>query len=256
MNQDVNFDDLTDHFQKKIYGSRKGKIRLAVLNRDLQQHIPRWGQGGLSVLDIGAGFGQVGIQAASLGHVVCINDISKNMLAVAKRKARELAEESNITWSHAPFQNLENKLYDVVLCHAVLEWLFEPETLIKKLHQLTKQGSIVSLMFYNKDALVFHNLVRGNFKKIHDNNFAGMKGGLTPPNPAKVDWVKSKLGQFDFEILHRSGIRVFSDYVGVKRGGNIWDEDVLAMELMYSTQSPYCDLGRYIHLICRRKGEL
>jgi len=251
-NQDINFDDLTAHFQKRIYGSQKGKIRLAVLERDLKLHLPNIEQGGLSVLDLGAGLGQMGLQFAQMGHQVCINDISKNMLEVAKTAAETLTIKHPITWSHEPFQNLEDTTYDVVLCHAVLEWLDQPEELIAKLQKLTQKDSILSIMFYNIDALVFHNLVRGNFKKINNNDFSGMKGGLTPPNPAKPEWVEKKLSQFGFDVVHKSGVRVFSDYVGIKRGGNVREEDVLDMELRYSTQEPYLNMGRYIHFVCKR----
>jgi S-adenosylmethionine-dependent methyltransferase len=46
---------------------------------------------------------------------------------------------------------------------------------------------------------------------------------------------------------------VFSDYVGIKRGGNENDADVIQMELKYSQQEPYIQLGRYIHFICKKK---
>jgi len=253
MSQDVNFDDLTAHFQKKIYGSRKGEIRLAVLNRDLEESIPTWREGGLSVLDMGAGLGYMGIKAAAYGHDVCINDISEKMLGVAKESARAQGVEHKIVWQHGAFQSLKDKTYDLVLCHAVLEWLDKPESLLNKLQALTQEGSYVSLMFYNLDALVFHNLIRGNFNKITNNDFSGMKGGLTPPNPVKPDWVRAKLEASGFRVVWQSGIRVFSDYVGIKRGGNTSDEDVLAMELQYSQVEPYMHMGRYIHFVCQKK---
>ncbi len=257
MAQDTNFDDLAAHFQHKIYGSRKGKIRLAVLNRDLEQTVPGWTKGGLSVLDLGAGLGQMGIKAASFGHDVCINDISENMLVVAKENAKEQGVEAQVTWHHGAFQSLEDKAYDIVLCYAVLEWLEEPEVLLQALAKFTHQDSVVSLMFYNIDALVLHNLIRGNFNKIKNNEFKGMKGGLTPQNPIQPAWVEAKLNDLGFEVSYKSGIRVFSDYVGIKRGGNASDDEVLAMELQYSNQQPYQQMGRYIHFICRKmKNEM
>jgi S-adenosylmethionine-dependent methyltransferase len=252
MNQDINFDALVEHFQKKIYGSRKGAIRLAVLQRDLAQCIPQWHQGDLKVLDLGAGLGQMGVQMAVQGHQVCMNDISERMLAVAKAQAEQAGVANQIEWQHGAFQDLDNHAYDVVLCHAVMEWLNHPETLLKKLAELTQQHGFVSLMFYNLDALVFHNLIRGNFNKIKNNDFSGMKGGLTPPNPVKPAWVRSKLAEYGFSIVQQSGIRVFSDYVGIKRGGNTSDEDVLAMELQYSQIKPYVDMGRYMHFVCQK----
>ncbi|WP_038248022.1 methyltransferase domain-containing protein [Ghiorsea bivora] len=252
MSADTNFDDLTEHFQKKIYGSQKGKIRLAVLNRDLEQVVPRWGKSGLSVLDLGAGLGQMGVQLAAQGHQVCMNDISERMLAVARAQAEQMNVADQIEWQHGAFQDLDNRAYDVVLCHAVLEWLSHPEILMKKLAELTQQHSFVSLMFYNLDALVFHNLIRGNFNKIKNKEFSGMKGGLTPPNPVKPAWVRSKLAEHGFTVVQQSGIRVFSDYVGIKRGGNTSDADVLAMELAYSQVEPYIHMGRYIHFVCQK----
>ena len=252
MSQDVNFDDLTTHFQTKIYGSRKGKVRLAVLNRDLEENIPTWELGGLSVLDMGAGLGHMGIKAAAYGHDVCINDISEKMLGVAKESARAQGVEHKIVWQHGAFQSLKDKTYDLVLCHAVLEWLDKPASLLEKLQSLTQENSYVSLMFYNLDALIFHNLIRGNFNKITNNDFSGMKGGLTPPNPIKPAWVKSKLVEYGFEVVQQSGIRVFSDYVGIRRGGNASDKDVLAMELLHSNQEPHMHMGRYIHFICQK----
>ncbi|MDQ7002822.1 MAG: methyltransferase domain-containing protein [Ghiorsea sp.] len=249
MTQDTNFDDLTEYFKKRIYGSHKGAIRLAVLDRDLKAQIPNYAQGGLSVLDIGAGFAQMGLKLAALGHDVCINDISQNMLAIAKQHAQEQGLTEHITWHHGAFQTLPSKSYDVVLCHAVLEWLDNPDELLSALSRFTHQNSIVSLMFYNKDALILHNLIRGNFKKIKNNDFKGMKGGLTPPNPLKPDEVEAKLHDLGFDVVYKSGIRVFSDYVGIKRGGNEDPDAVLAMELQYSNQLPYQHMGRYVHFV-------
>lgn len=252
MNKDTNFDDLAGHFQKKIYGSLKGKIRLAVLKRDLISCLPQLDQGGMNVLDIGAGIAQMGLYLASLGHKVCINDISENMLQLAKEEA-SLHDDIDVEWHHGPFQSLPTAKYDLVLCHAVLEWLDEPQSLIHMLRSQLHDTGYASLMFYNYDALVMHNLVRGNFNKINSENLSGMKGGLTPPNPLKLSWVEEQLQQEGFELIYKSGVRVFSDYVGVKRGGNENEESVLEMELKYSNQEPYLRMGRYIHLLCRRK---
>jgi len=252
MSKDINFDDLAGHFEKRIYGSRKGKIRLAVLERDLRLHLPTLESEHFNILDIGAGMAQMGIHLAQMGHHVCINDISENMLALARIHAEEKNVSNQIIWNQGPLQSLNKSDYDLILCHAVLEWLNEPSQLFAKLNELAQGNTIISLMFYNFDALVFHNLIRGNFKKVNNNDFSGMKGGLTPPNPLKPSWVEDQLKLHGFGVFYKSGVRVFSDYVGVKRGGNVYDEDVLKMELEYSNQMPYLNMGRYIHYLCRK----
>ncbi|MDQ6989342.1 MAG: methyltransferase domain-containing protein [Mariprofundaceae bacterium] len=251
---DTNFDDLATHFKQRIYGSRKGAIRLAVLWRDLLQNLPLEQEKPLRILDIGAGLAQLDLKLADLGHQVCINDLSAKMLALAKEQAEGKSFAKQLTWQHGAFQDLEPcHDYDVVMAHAVLEWLAEPETLIAKLGDFLQQNGVVSLMFYNFDALLFHNLLRGNFNKIQNNDFAGMQGGLTPPKPLKLAWVEQTLQQHGFEVFYQSGIRVFSDYVGVRRGGNDDDAAVLDMELQYSNQQPYVQMGRYVHYMCKRK---
>ena len=252
MKTDVNFDTLVEHFSKRIYGSRKGAIRLAVLQRDFNEQIPQLKHAHLNILDIGGGMAQMGLHLASLGHHITINDISSGMLDMAKKEAEKQHLSEHITWHHGPYQTLETKPYDIVVCHAVLEWLAEPALLLSRLADLCADDGIVSLMFYNADALILHNLIRGNFNKINNQDFSGMQGGLTPLHPIAPSWVEASLAEHGLEVFYKSGIRVFSDYVGIKRGGNESDTDVLNMELTFSQQQPYINIGRYVHFMCRK----
>jgi S-adenosylmethionine-dependent methyltransferase len=141
MNQDRNFDDISAHFEKKIYGGLKGEIRLAVLRHDIFDWVKSWQQihnRPLRVLDVGAGLAQISIELAKDGHDVTINDISANMLEIAKQNAGEAAQ--TITWHTCPYQQLDDKLtgkYDLILCHAVLEWLVEPKLIMDLTSQPT-----------------------------------------------------------------------------------------------------------------------
>ena len=132
--RDRNFDEISEHFEKKIYGGLKGEIRLAVLRHDIFGWVKSWQQTHnrpLRVLDVGAGLAQISIELAKDGHDVTINDISANMLEIAKQNAGEAAQ--NITWHTCPYQQLDDKLtgkYDLILCHAVLEWLAEPKLIM------------------------------------------------------------------------------------------------------------------------------
>ena len=48
------------------------------------------------------------------------------------------------------FAEQEHRPYDLVLCHAVLEWLAEPRTILTALHRLTATDG-GSRWLYNKD---------------------------------------------------------------------------------------------------------
>jgi len=257
MNQDRNFDDISAHFEKKIYGGLKGQIRLAVLRHDIFGWVKSWQQTHnrpLRVLDVGAGLAQISIELAKDGHDVTINDISANMLGIAKQNAGEAAQ--NITWHTCPYQQLDDKLtgkYDLILCHAVLEWLAEPKLIMdffdRWLVDDRAEKGVLSLCFYNPASFVYRNLVMGNFNLLHNKDFKADNGSLTPNHPVAKDEVLAWIGDHHYQILHTSGLRVFHDYSPLKRGGHTNPQAVIEMEVAYSGQDPYKWLGRYLHFL-------
>lgn len=255
MTVDRNFNDLAERFQRKVYGGLKGDIRLAVLWRDIEQKIPEiYGDKPLRILDIGAGLGQLAIRLAKLGHQVSMNDISTEMMAVAKASAKQEAVIDQINWYQCSFQALEKQLdkqFDIVLCHAVIEWLADPAPLISQLKKFLTDTGIISFTYYNRHSLEYRNLIRGNFNLLKQGQFVPDPGSLTPGNPLYPEQVKSWLDSVGLQIKSTSGVRVFHDYVAIKRGGNAVPEDVIEMELLYSQREPYIWLGRYIHLLLR-----
>ena len=255
--RDCNFDEISEHFEKKIYGGLKGQIRLAVLRRDIFDWVKSWQQTHnrpLRVLDVGAGLAQISIELAKDGHDVTINDISANMLEIAKQNAGEAAQ--NITWHTCPYQQLDDKLtgkYDLILCHAVLEWLAEPKLIMdffdRWLADSGAEKGVLSLCFYNPASFVYRNLVMGNFNLLHNKDFKADNGSLTPNHPVAKDEVIAWIGDHHYQILHTSGLRVFHDYSPLKRGGHTNPQAVIDMEVAYSGQDPYKWLGRYLHFL-------
>ena len=276
--EDRNFDPIADHFADKVYGGLKGDIRLAVLQRDIKQAIAFLSSHSLEVqmrplriLDIGAGLGQLSIELAKQGHDVTINDISVNMLAKAQQSLQQsqqankkpasendLQTSDNITWLVCPYQQLDDKLhgqYDLILCHALLEWLANPEAIIDFFTKWLAKDGIVSLCFYNPASFVYRNLIMGNFNLLNNPNFkADNKKSLTPNHPVAYNEVAAWLKQAGFEIESVSGLRVFHDYSPLKRGGHTNPAAVINMEVKYSAQEPFKWLGRYLHVLARYHG--
>lgn len=259
---DRNFDDISAHFAKKIYGGLKGQIRLAVLRRDLQAWLAAWQSQNPSrpcrVLDIGAGIGQLAIELAVAGHEVTVNDVSANMLALAQDAARLQGVEKAIDWHTCAYQDLTARLqatgsaFDLILCHALLEWLDEPQAVLSFVDEWLVAGGAVSLCFYNPASFVYRNLIMGNFNLLNQADFQADSGSLTPNHPVDSETVQKWLDDCGYVIMQHSGLRVFSDYVALKRGGNADPEAVIAMELKYSCLTPYKWLGRYNHLLAQK----
>lgn len=244
----------------------------------------------LRILDVGAGLAQLSIELAQQGHEVTINDISNNMLSKAKALALaktddttadaeshsketeasetedELKEDqaqdsavetpdwlSRTEWLVCPYQALEEQLtgqYDLILCHALLEWLAQPQDIMEFFARwLTKYG-VLSLCFYNPVSFDYRNLIMGNFNLLNNSDYqSDNKKTLTPNNPVPKEEVTAWLAARDYQILGVSGLRVFHDYSPLKRGGHNHPDAVIEMELRYSSLDPYKWMGRYLHYL-------
>jgi len=258
MTQDTNFDQLGPRFQRNIYNSAKGKIRLAVLQRDFkEQPGDHLALDQAKVLDAGAGQGQFSLFLAQQGAHITLCDISRNMLDTARENFKNAGiAETRFAIEHCSLQNipgLRAGRYDLVLCHAVAEWLEQPEDIFHSLLPALKNGGYFSLIFYNFHGLEFKNLLRTNFKHFDRNNFSSFRGSLTPKNPLMPDDVLAMSQKHELKLLVKSGIRVFHDYVLSKEDREREPEALLEKELQYSQIEPFWKLARYIHFLFQKK---
>ncbi len=245
---DRHFDALATRFAEKIYGGAKGAIRLAVLQADLAEVLP---ERPLRILDIGAGLGHMALWLAERGHQLTLAEPAAPMLDGARE--RFAAANRQATFIQAPWQDLLGELtepYDLVLCHAVLEWLAEPEAILPVLHQLTRTDGLLSLAFYNRDALVYRNLLKGHFRKMRRNTLAGEKHSLTPQKPLDPRELRAQLEGL-WQVEAESGVRVFHDYMPTEFQARAELLDLLEMELAHRRHPAFAGLGRYLHWICR-----
>lgn len=264
---DRSFDAIANHFEKKVYGGLKGEIRLAVLRRDIFEYSAQMSEAlgrPLRILDVGAGLAQIAIELATQGHSVVINDISENMLEKAKANVEKIDQELDITWYVCPYQVLEEKLaqaetekFDLIMSHALLEWLAEPAAVMDFFDQHLTDDGALSLCFYNPASFDYRNLIMGNFNLLDsllDNNDykADNIKSLTPNHPVAKEEVESWLKAHNYQTVRSSGLRVFHDYAPLKRGGHNDPDAVIRMELRYSQLEPYKWLGRYLHILAKR----
>lgn len=253
ISSDRNFDDITVRFARNIYGSAKGEIRLAVVWKHLLQTVPQL-EGGkpLRILDAGCGLGHMGLKLHGLGHHLVLSDLSANMINETKKVFDEQAPGADVQFVHAPVQKLvsdEIGQFDLVVFHAVLEWLAEPCETLNHLLTLIKPGGHLSLMFYNRDALVYRNLIRGNWRKAESESMQGEEGGLTPYHPLSLDEVESWLADNGGKVIGRAGVRVVHDYMDrhLREGRDM--AEMIRIERKYAEHPAYIRLGRYIHLM-------
>lgn len=244
------FNALSSHFQDKIYASFKGKLRLAILQRDLENF--NLIQPNCKTLDIGAGQGQFASFLASQNHNMTLLESSENMLNLAKERFDQ--NQYNGIFIQDELQNIPSILhekYDLITAHAVIEWLENPIDIISILQHVTHANSTISLLFYNLNGLIYHNLIRGNYRYVQKNSFRGEHGGLTPISPINPEELERAFNQNGFEIIHKSGIRTYYDYMTKENKQKISEDEHITMEMSCSIKPEYISNARYLHWLIK-----
>lgn len=264
---DRNFDTLIDQFEKRVYDTVKGEWRLKLLKEDLHTlrnptpNLPGLTETAtaqpantLSVWDAGCGFAQISQWFAEAGHHVTACDLSQKMLQRAQQNFDENQLEA--TFFHGSAQSLASTLpqFDLVLFHAVIEWLAEPEAGLTAIAEKVKPGGHLSLLFYNRNAFVYTNVLKGRWRWQHilSNAFIGKGKKLTPPNPQYPEDIKQQLESLGFSIQQQTGIRVFHDYLTPEVLKHSDTQELLDLEYQYCRRPTYRDMGRYIHILARK----
>jgi S-adenosylmethionine-dependent methyltransferase len=252
---DTFFNGIANKFDNNIYGTSKGRLRHQMLLHYLSAliHSPQR----LDVLDAGGGTGMMSLEFAQAGHQVTLCDGSEEVLDIAKQRlagatlpsaTNTCVEQTDILSLNYPQQ------FDVVLCHAVLEWLQEPLVIVDKLFTQLRQGGRLSLSFFNRDAALFNNAIWGNFDYIEAGLKARNQVRLNPHNaqgPIEIlQYIKHKYPTYIIE--HKAGIRCFHDYLQ-DRSKQVTEYDkIFALEMKYGATEPYMWLGKYFHLIIKK----
>ena len=250
--RDRAFSNDVERFQKNIYQTAKGQIRQAVLAADLAGLINA--PTPLRVLDIGGGIGQVNQYFAQAGHAVMHTDIAPEMVVAAQVAHQQAGLSERYHYLTASLQQLPELLtdeppFDVVLCHAVLEWLAEPSQAIAAIAPLIKPGGWLSLMFYNKHAKAMANLVYGNFDYVKAGLKVKKKVRFSPQHPLSIQQVKGWVSGHNLTLCQHSGVRCIHDYL--REVSDQSRDDLIDMELRVRNQEPFRQLGRYQHFLLR-----
>lgn len=255
-NSGRNFDNIVEKFAQNIYGTTKGKIRWEILWQDLNNVLNLFlPQQELLILDVGGGEGKMSCELAKRGYKIIYCDLSEKMVEKAQQLAEAEKVSERILFLSGSIQQQVKQLnqpVDLILCHAVLEWVSEQQDFIGLLTNLLKPHGILSLMFYNWDALFFRNVLLGNFDYIK----AGMKKRktrtLSPDHPLVPDKVYHWLTELSLTIHIKTGVRIFHDYLFDKQMPEREYARLLALEKQYCHHSPFLELGRYIHVVAQK----
>lgn len=249
---DRNFDDLASRFTKTIYDTARGRLRLRALQQDFRDFsLPHKGA---TVLDIGGGQGQFSLWLAQQGANINLCDISAEMLTLAQAQFDE--QGFNLNSEHCALQEVDAVFpgtFDLVLNHAVLEWLEQPLQALPILASKVKSGGWLSLMFYNLHGHVWRQLMNGRTEDPLSSNARLRQEGNAPQHPIDPQQVESLLTPLGFEIQRWRGVRCIHDAMNAKIRDRIGEESVAQADLEYGLLEPYRQFGRYVHFLAYKK---
>ena len=261
---DVYFDGIAENFNTAVYGTSKGYIRLGVLWEDLREAVPDVQTGKLTVLDVGGGMGQITTRLARLGHSVVLADPSQDMLDRERDVIERDRLEEHVTTICSSVQDLAQHIsgsFDLVMCHAVLEWVASPDEFIRGLSAFVGPKSKLSLMFYNQNAAVLKTVFRGDFETFGNVETAQKAESSLPTNDGTNAFsgarglttagVTQLLNKHGLDVVSKAGIRVFHDHISdaLKRDRL---PALLELEKNYRKVEPFASLAQHIHLVCCR----
>ncbi|AOT07340.1 methyltransferase domain-containing protein [Pseudoalteromonas luteoviolacea] len=251
--KDRHFCDIAGKFKNNIYGTTKGQLREAVLKRDLDELVHCYFTNKpLNILDVGGGQGQLALYLAECGHQVTLLDVSASMLEFAQGRAESSGLSESMTFIHAQLQDIPSLAlgqFDLVLCHAVLEWVVEQQHALAILKSCLAPQGVLSLMYFNKAAQRLANMVYGNFDYVSNGLEVKQKVGLSPNQPLESEDVEDWLNALSLRTMRKTGVRCFHDYLRELHKAQDQFEQLLSLELKYNRSEPYASIGRYTHLL-------
>ncbi|WP_344350477.1 methyltransferase [Catellatospora coxensis] len=239
----------------RIAGPRTAVI-WSVLRGELAGHDGR----PLSVVDVGGGTGGFAVPLAEAGHTVTVVDPSPDALAALLRQAADAGVADRVRALQGDADSLGDLVppagADLVLCHAVFEYVDDPDAVARALHDALRPGGAASVLVANRAAAVLSRAIAGQWQA------ATALLADTQARAAARDTVRRRfdllgaealLAEAGLHVEQAHGVRVVADLVpGVVADAD--PESLLAFELAASAVPPYRDVATQLHLLARRRG--
>lgn len=253
---------LADLFTDDAYASVKGLVRTYVMHQQLMDNLP---PPPATVLDVGGGAGHQSFPLAQIGYEVTLLDSSAAMLNKARQRLERLPAEvqQRVTFVQADGENaseaVHGRRFDVVLCHGVLGYLEESDSMMSQLSQCAADGGIVSVMTGNAHAMA----VRPALERRWDDALAAFDarteiGVMGVQGRADtVEELSVMMQSQGVEPVRWYGVWLFVDWLGFS--GAALDPDdskqvaaTALVELEASRRHRSRQLSRVFHLVGRK----
>jgi S-adenosylmethionine-dependent methyltransferase len=257
---DAGAEDWTRYNQKPL-----GRIRHEVTWHNLAPHLPAITDEAdpPRVLDAGGGSGELALRLAECGYRVWLLDYAPAMLEQARRAAQGLPDEaqSRLSYCQLPADEASNAFalgfFQLITCHTLIEYLLRPQTTLRVLTSLLRDGGLLSLSFVNRHAEVLRQVwsrgdPAGALTRLEEGTFCAKLFDV-PGRAYTAEEASAWLDELGLTATASCGVRCFADYVSPEHLDDPeFLEALLRLELAAATRPPYRSLARYVQLIARK----
>lgn len=209
---------------------------------------------GKKILDFGSGEG------ITANHFACKNDVtavepSEDMLANAWKDNEYLQLIGDVR----TLSQFEDDAFDVVICHNVLEYIDDKETVIKELTRVLKKDGCLSIAKHNRAgrvmqmAVLLDDIEQANALLDGENGTASKFGTIRYYEDDDITKWSPNLSVSDVY-----GIRTFWDLQQNqdKHGDEEWQKRMVQLEMRISQIPEYRDVSFFHHIFFQKKNSL
>ncbi len=234
-------------------------LKYDLVRANLAKHL---GASGGRVLDAGGGNGLDSIPLARQGFTVDIVDTSPEMLAEAAANAAAANVAERVTVHQADVADspalFGGQLFDVVLCHNVMQYVADLPAVLSGLAGLLKSGGVLSLVSVNRYSIPYKTLFfQDNLEQaIEQIGARSVKAYLFDVTMRcyAVEEARSLVEQAGLVVEADYGIRCVSDYWGdneQKADPSVFAQ-VERLEAALTDKHPYKLLARFFQVLARQ----
>jgi S-adenosylmethionine-dependent methyltransferase len=238
----------------------EGRLRTDLTFANLQEFLQPI-KGSLRALDLGCGTGATAIRLAQLGHQVTLLDSSPAMLDLAQRAAHEAEVAEKITLKLGDAARLADlfttKLFDVILCHNLLEYVDDPQAVLGGAARVMRDSSaILSILVRSQTGEVLKAAIQAGDLAAAENNLVaewtheslyGGKVRLFTP-----EGLEAILQAASLTIAAKRGVRVIADYLPPKISRDAEYERIFELERKLDRLPEFAAVARYAQCLARR----
>lgn len=205
---------------------------------------------GKKILDFGSGEGITANYFANRNDVTAIEP-SKEMLSNAWKDY----EYTQIIGDVSALSVFNDEAFDIIICHNVLEYIDDKETVVKALARILKKDGILSIAKHNRAGRVMQMAVLlDDFEKANtlldgENSTASKFGAIRYYEDKDI--LKWEPG---LKITEVFGIRTFWDLQQnqEKHGNEEWQDKMMQLEMRVAQIPEYRNVAFFHHLMLKK----